>query len=567
MQSDQKSAIAQDYLTSGNQLRQAGKIDQAIEQYQQALLVNPDFVPALAQLAELYESQKDIDSAINCLQKIIQIEPENTEFISQLTAIYSASLYKKNDLNEVIKIYQELLQNPQIKQKYIIHQDLGQTIFKISIRQGNCEQAIAFFQDLIDTYPNHAWLYYNLALNLAKNNQLDQAINCYQKAIQLHPEFWKALIETARLLEKKGEHEQASQYRIKALKIKPNLPIPYLKLVNPHSPEEWELMKKTFQENIDKKVDIGPRQYLRVGHQFGRQGDFPEAISYYQKSIYKQLSKSRPEYVNQYWESGTLQDPNFLMIGVAKCGTTSLYDYICQHPQFLPAAQKESHYLKTLVSQIKTIEEQQDWSLLNQQKEFYLAHFPPRPEESSFVTGEASTTNIFPGVEKIISHWFPKIKLIIIFRNPVKRVISQYNQMLKRNRPDHSLEQMLTLEIDQLEAIKEPEQMHLILQSRQQMILRPGLYIYILERWMKCFPRNQFLILSNEDLAQDPAGVMKQVFDFLGLPENNAMNYIPRNVGHYPKDIDPNLLSRLQAFYQPYNQRLEEFLGRKFNWD
>ncbi len=74
------------------------------------------------------------------------------------------------------------------------------------------------------------------------------------------------------------------------------------------------------------------------------------------------------------------------------------------------------------------------------------------------------------------------------------------------------------------------------------------------------------MILTNEDLAQYPAETMKQTFAFLGLPECNSINYKPRNVGSYPQ-VDAHLLSRLSNFFQPHNQRLEEFLGRKFNWD
>lgn len=97
--------------------------------------------------------------------------------------------------------------------------------------------------------------------------------------------------------------------------------------------------------------------------------------------------------------------------------------------------------------------------------------------------------------------------------------------------------------------------------------LGKGLYVYYLERWMKLFPKEQFLILRTEDLTENPAVVMKQVFEFLGVQDYQHIQFIPKNKGTYSDQIDKGLLSRLYDFYQPHNYRLEELLGRKFDWN
>ena len=198
----------------------------------------------------------------------------------------------------------------------------------------------------------------------------------------------------------------------------------------------------------------------------------------------------------------------------------------------------------------------------------YLAHFPPRPEGSNFITGEASTSNIVLGIEKIISSWFPKIKLIVLLREPVNRTISHYEQRLKKNLQKCSLEELINSELEELQGMTNPSQTtaKIVKEKVWEAHVAMSLYVYPLERWMKFFPREQFLILTNEDLAQYPEATMKQAYNFLGLPECNSIEYQLQNVGSYPQ-VDADLLSRLSDFYRPHNQRLEEFLGRKFNWE
>ncbi len=93
-----------------------------------------------------------------------------------------------------------------------------------------------------------------------------------------------------------------------------------------------------------------------------------------------------------------------------------------------------------------------------------------------------------------------------------------------------------------------------------------GLYVYFLEKWMSIFPKEQFCILSLEDLASNPRNIMKQVFDFLGVPNYEIEAFTNKNPGNYP-EVGDEIRQKLYEFYRPHNQRLEEFLGRKFNWD
>ncbi|MGB3514020.1 MAG: hypothetical protein WBA93_33410 [Microcoleaceae cyanobacterium] len=71
--------------------------------------------------------------------------------------------------------------------------------------------------------------------------------------------------------------------------------------------------------------------------------------------------------------------------------------------------------------------------------------------------------------------------------------------------------------------------------------------------------------MKGEDFYEKPTTSMKQIFDFLGLPEYQLPKYKKLNSGYYPP-ISESLRQKLSEYFQPHNQRLEEYLGRQFNW-
>jgi len=127
--------------------------------------------------------------------------------------------------------------------------------------------------------------------------------------------------------------------------------------------------------------------------------------------------------------------PDFLIIGFPKCGTTSLYEYLLQHPDIHPPIGKEIDYFDRLYSRGR------NW---------YKVRFPTVFKKNiftkvlgrDFLTGEATPRYmIHPHALNRIKKILPKAKFIILLRNPIDRAFSHYNMNFRNGYENLSFEQ------------------------------------------------------------------------------------------------------------------------------
>ena len=74
------------------------------------------------------------------------------------------------------------------------------------------------------------------------------------------------------------------------------------------------------------------------------------------------------------------------------------------------------------------------------------------------------------------------------------------------------------------------------------------------------------MIIPSEKLASETQRTLQDVFEFLRLPEYNIKNTKKVNVSKYEK-MDEETRNILIDYFRPYNEKLFEFLNRKFDWD
>jgi Sulfotransferase domain len=236
-------------------------------------------------------------------------------------------------------------------------------------------------------------------------------------------------------------------------------------------------------------------------------------------------------------EIGSL--PDYVIIGAQKGGTSFLYYLLTRHPLVEPAARKELHFFDQP-------------ELFDNGAEWYRRCFPRQNSKDGqrSITGEATPYYLFdPPVAKRMAETVPKARLIALLRNPVDRAYSHYQMQVKRGTEPRTFEEAI-------------EQQHSSYVSR-------GIYVDQLLRWFEFFNKDQMLILKSEDFFERPVEILKVVLTFLDLPDwqpEAPELQQRRHTGTYKQKMDPSTRRRLEAYFEPYNQRLYECLDVDFGW-
>jgi len=221
--------------------------------------------------------------------------------------------------------------------------------------------------------------------------------------------------------------------------------------------------------------------------------------------------------------------PSFLIIGVQKGGTTSLFAYLNSHPHVLPCLVKEPHFFDFRFGYGAAI---------------YRACFPLQRQVQSLKAtsscsvhcGEASPYYIYqPQVPQRAKDVVPEAKLILLLRNPVERAFSHYEHNKRHGIETRSFENAVEEELSlgpagclDIKRAKANGRQH----HRHFSYLSRGLYFEQIKNWHSVFPKEQMLILRSEDFFRNTATEFRKVLAFLGLeywqPEEG---FRPYNVG------------------------------------
>jgi len=245
--------------------------------------------------------------------------------------------------------------------------------------------------------------------------------------------------------------------------------------------------------------------------------------------------------------------PDFLVIGAKRCGTTSLYEYLGQHP----CIKKSSH------DHIGFFDDNFHLGI-----GFYKSFFPTIFEKkffefkngklltndvtSSYIQNSQTATKIFQTL--------PDKKIIVILRNPIDRAYSEYNLDLRANPDIQSFETIIQNEIDNMEDKNDGE----VIQNKHY--LKRGIYFDQLKPWFELFPKKNILILSTEKFGEDANNIFNIIFKFLNLENYNIKNSKRMQKGTYTK-LNSKTREKLLKFYKLKNNQLYDLINEKFDWD
>ena len=265
-------------------------------------------------------------------------------------------------------------------------------------------------------------------------------------------------------------------------------------------------------------------------------------------------------------------DPDFLLIGAKRGGSTSFYFDLITHPQVallfprpdrLPkaTATKGIHYFD---------------SNYFRGSRWYRSHLPSRRVRvqqereagGPVVVGEGSPYYLtHPAAPRRAAADLPEVKLVAVLRDPVMRAHSHWKERVREGKEDLSFTDAIAAEPERVgtDATKLVDPQFYSYAHEQQSYLEQSRYGAALTRWFEHFPAKNIHLLRSEDYYADPGAELDRAADFLGIAPGRfrlgaAMNSAPGGT------IEPGVRRDLEDVLRPDAQQLRDATGVTWDW-
>lgn len=232
--------------------------------------------------------------------------------------------------------------------------------------------------------------------------------------------------------------------------------------------------------------------------------------------------------------------PNFFIVGAARSGTTSLMDYLNQHPQIYMSPVKEPSFFIA------------NYGLDNYRE--YLSLF--KKAGSAPAIGEASTGYLFDhGAAEAIYQRFKEAKIIILLRNPVEMAFSSWRYMQINGSESNSFEDAIDSQ-ERERRKKEPYRRLCAGWWGCYLHLERALYFEQVRKYMDVFGKSQVKVYIFERFFREPEKSCQNTFRFLGVDSDFVPKCRPHNEGG---KIRFHFIRQIKNFLYPLSERYLSF--------
>ena len=242
--------------------------------------------------------------------------------------------------------------------------------------------------------------------------------------------------------------------------------------------------------------------------------------------------------------------PNFLILGAARCGTTSLHYYLAEHPDACMSAIKEPNFF--LFEQTST----GSTPLIADDRRLIAKSVPDRARYERLFTqpaaavGEASPLYLYTReTPELIRGLIPRARLIAIVREPIDRAWSHFSYV-HDDLGDDTAPAFARAVNEEVGKGYEPYR-------TGTHFLRLSAYAEQLQRYRALFPDEQLLVLSYEDLTRDTAASLARICAFLGVDDTYTFD---TSVQYNPSSGETSGIARLDRMAKPLYPYLKRTL-------
>lgn len=202
--------------------------------------------------------------------------------------------------------------------------------------------------------------------------------------------------------------------------------------------------------------------------------------------------------------------PTFLVIGTARAGTTTLHQYLLEHPEvYVPKNKRpEPHFF------LKDDEYSKGFN-------YYCKKYFDNSNQKAI--GEISTSYLYqPWVSERMYRHLPNIKLVCILRNPIERAYSNYWHTVKSGLESISFNEAVKNEKERIKTTPES-----LKQIAPYAYIDRGYYFKQINNYLNFFCKDQLLIILFKDFIEKSEESLKKIFKFIDVDET----FIPKSLG------------------------------------
>ena len=225
--------------------------------------------------------------------------------------------------------------------------------------------------------------------------------------------------------------------------------------------------------------------------------------------------------------------PTFIIVGASKAGTTSLYQYLSQHPEISLSVEKEPHYF---------VREHRFSFPITDTQEKYLKLFAGSLTKE---VGEASTAYLyFSGTAKRIESLLPDVKIIISLRAPIEIALSMWGHQVREGLEFSSFDEAIRQELTEGKRIINGVEygFNYIQQARLENQVK---------EYLDVFGRDRVFFADFRELATSPSSLMKKLYQFLEVNDAFEGKFVTHfNRTGVPKSTILHKILNDQSFFR-----------------
>jgi len=272
--------------------------------------------------------------------------------------------------------------------------------------------------------------------------------------------------------------------------------------------------------------------------------------------------------------------PKFMVLGVQKSGTSSLWEDMKQHPDVVPSRIKEPLYFSNGAVNYDHARCGTDQRTLEDYLTKFYSHAKKLMQVHSKSAGEWSATYFHcPCCPQALHHFMPRLKMIVSLRQPIQRAMSrfveQHTEFHVVPETGGTFDTYVRTHLPELKRClnnaKGPQAKTTCLGKDN--VLGLSVYDAPLKNWLKTFPKEQFLVTYLDQLDDNPGAEMKRIETHLGLKhfQYKGLKKAYNHQGEYgwsatlvrvPHRTSKQTQRKLENFYRPGLMALKRMADR-----